>query len=353
MAFFGKQTLRPPSRLVSSQAGRFVKKAAALIAKLVVTLALLYFSVSRANLGPVGQRTQPLEAGWFFAAVAVLTLQTVISALRWRSILRDCGAQVSFLQACRYTFVALFFSQVLPSTIGGDAVRVWLVARDGAGWAAATYAGILDRVVGVLALAIFVIFGIPASFAMIGDPLARATLLMLGLASLLAPFLFIAIGARQWTLLQRFSPTRHLNAAARAGYRVSTSPYDASWVLGLSLTIQVLTITGAWLAAKSVAAQFNFVDAALMTPPVLLIATIPISIAGWGVREGAMVMAFFYFGLPQSDGLLVSVLFGIATFVVGVFGGILWLIGARRAIEPNAKPLASAVLYPTSSKPVA
>jgi uncharacterized protein (TIRG00374 family) len=310
-----------------------VKKTAALIAKLGVTLVLLYFALSRANLELVAQRAEQLDAAWLLAAVAVLSLQTVISALRWRSILGSCGAAISTLQASRYTFIALFFSQVLPSTIGGDAVRVWLVARDGVGWAKATYAAILDRVVGVLALALLVVFGIPASFAMIHDPLARTALLMLGLASALAPMLFIAMGVRQWTILTRFSATRHLNIAAQAGHRILTSRRDAIRIMGLSFVIQFLTIAGAWLAAKSVAAPFSFIDATVMVPPVLLIATIPISIAGWGLREGAMVMAFSYSGLPQADGLLVSALFGIAMFAVGALGGLLWLAGKRRKIE--------------------
>ena len=57
----------------------------------------------------------------------------------------------------------------------------------------------------------------------------------------------------------------------------------------------------------------------------------PISIAGWGVREGAMVAAFTYAGLPQSDGLLVSLLFGISYLLLGVLGGVVWVLGTQRA----------------------
>ena len=320
-------------RSAASQSGPTAKKTIALVAKLAITLALLYLSVSRANLGLVAQRARELNAFWLLAAVAVLGLQTIVSALRWRSILHDCGAEIPMSRASRYTFVALFFSQVLPSTIGGDAARVWLVARDGVGWANAIYSAITDRAVGVFALALFVLLGIPASFAMIHDPLARAVLLLLGLASVLAPAVFIAIGSRQWSALKHFSATRHLNAAAHTAYRIFVSPRAGAWVLALSLIIQLLTITGAWLAAKSVAAPFAFSDAVLLIPPVLLIATIPISIAGWGLREGAMVMAFSYSGLPQADGLLVSALFGIAMFAVGALGGLLWLAGKRRETE--------------------
>jgi len=101
-------------------------------------------------------------------------------------------------------------------------------------------------------------------------------------------------------------------------------------VVTLSFLVQCLTIIGAWLAAKSIAAPFDLVHAILLIPPVLLIMTAPVSIAGWGVRESAMVMAFTYSGLPQADGLLVSALFGFATFAVGIFGGLVWMLGGRR-----------------------
>ena len=61
--------------------------------------------------------------------------------------------------------------------------------------------------------------------------------------------------------------------------------------------------------------------------------TIPISIAGWGVRESALVLAFFYAGLPESDGLLVSVLMGGAMFAVGILGGLVWRVGSDRVTD--------------------
>ena len=65
-------------------------------------------------------------------------------------------------------------------------------------------------------------------------------------------------------------------------------------------------------------------------PPVLLIATVPVSIAGWGVRESSMIVAFAYAGLVQSDGLTLSILFGAASFIVGVVGGIIWIVSGLR-----------------------
>jgi len=63
---------------------------------------------------------------------------------------------------------------------------------------------------------------------------------------------------------------------------------------------------------------------------VLLISSIPVSIAGWGVREGALMLAFSYAGLAQGDGLLVSMLFGGVMLAAGIVGGVTWLAGAER-----------------------
>jgi hypothetical protein len=74
----------------------------------------------------------------------------------------------------------------------------------------------------------------------------------------------------------------------------------------------------------------EFSQVLFLVPPVVLIATIPVSIAGWGVRESAMVLAFSYAGLVESDGLIISIIFGAMTFVVGAIGGIIWIASGYR-----------------------
>jgi len=307
-----------------------VKKPVALIVKLTITVVLLYFAIGRANLAFVVQRMQQLNGAWFAAAAAVACCQTVFNAFRWRAILEQCSAAVSIYRALYYTLVSLFFSQVLPSTIGGDAARIWLVARDGTSWSKAIYSVMIDRISGVTVLAASVLFAIPVSFSVIDDRVARGALLALGALGVAGPVGLLALGHQKWTLLDRFPLLRQLNTVARLTYEIFSSARAASLIMLLSLVVQALTVVVAWLAAKSVESPFTFGDSVLLIPPVLLIATIPVSIAGWGVRESAMVLAFSYAGLPQPDGLLVSALFGLANVVVGLLGGLVWLIAGRR-----------------------
>ena len=76
--------------------------------------------------------------------------------------------------------------------------------------------------------------------------------------------------------------------------------------------------------------ESGLLDSLLLIPPVVLVAAVPVSIAGWGVRENAMIAAFVYAGLPDGDGLLVSVLFGAGSFVIGALGGMAWIFSANR-----------------------
>ena len=59
----------------------------------------------------------------------------------------------------------------------------------------------------------------------------------------------------------------------------------------------------------------------------------PISIAGWGVREATMMVAFGYAGLAQTDGTVVSILFGAVYFIVGALGGLVWIFSAEKAAD--------------------
>jgi uncharacterized membrane protein YbhN (UPF0104 family) len=314
-----------------------------LIAKAAITIALLYFAIGRANLGIIGARLSQLDPGWMLAAVAISAFQIALLALRWREIAMQCGAPLPAARAFRFALIASFFNQVLPSSVGGDAVRIWLFARDGAGWSNASYSVLLDRLIGVLALAVVVLVTLPWAVGLIKDPVGRLGLLAIGLASLAGCLAFIALAYVPGRLLEHWWITRHLRRAAEIAHSIFTSPAVGGRIAVFSFLIHLLTVTVAWCAARAVAAPVGFTDCLLLVPPVILIMVVPISIAGWGVRESALVLAFSYAGLPEADGLIVSVLLGAASFAVGIIGGIVWLITREpielAAVQQAGKPL--------------
>ncbi len=304
----------------------------ALAVKIAVSLGLLYFAFAHVDLSEIGMRIQQAEASWLVALILALAVQIVLVALRWRQIALQCGAQFSVPSALRYMLIASFFNQTLPSTIGGDAARVWLVSRAGAGWKIAAYSVIVDRVIGLAALVVIVILCMPWLLDLVRDPLGRASVLLVNGAAIVATAAFMILGWVRWRWLDRWWLTRHVVGTAALAFKVVSNWRIANTVACLSIAIHLLTITAIWSVARSVAVPLEFWQALLLVPPVALVSTIPISINGWGVREGAMMTVFSYAGLLNADGLIVSILYGAGLFAVGAIGGLVWILGADQRI---------------------
>lgn len=102
----------------------------------------------------------------------------------------------------------------------------------------------------------------------------------------------------------------------------------------LSLTVHVLAVVIAWCAVRSISAPIDFEQVFILIPPIMLITMMPISIAGWGVREATLMVAFGYAGLAQADGTVVSILFGAVSFMVGCIGRLGWITSSEKATAP-------------------
>jgi hypothetical protein len=208
----------------------------------------------------------------------------------------------------RYNVIRTFFNQTPASSIGSDAVRLWLVAHAGAGWRAATYSIFVDRAIGLTALAIIIAASLPWSHRLIGDPNGRSALLVVDAVALAGGFGFLVLGMLRWPWLKHWWGTHRIYACAVIANRVIFSRARGPKIALLS--VLVLAVVIARCVVQSIVAPVVFGQ-------VFLITMLPISIAGWGVREATKGLAFGYAGLMTNDGINVSLLFGALSFIVG------------------------------------
>ena len=80
----------------------------------------------------------------------------------------------------------------------------------------------------------------------------------------------------------------------------------------------------------------------VLIPPVMLVSMVPVSIAGWGVREGAMVGALGFVSVGADEALALSVLFGLVVMVVGLPGGLIWFLTGKERARPSLSDFAGA-----------
>ena len=304
--------------------------------KILISAALLYLALRKVNFYELASRFNVASLGWIGLAIATTFLQIFIGVLRWREVSAACGAPLGIAQAMRFNLIGTFFNQTLPSSIGGDAVRLWLVARGGAGWRAATYSIFVDRAIGLIALAILIVASLPWSYQLIADPNGRSALLLIDFAALAGGLGFLILGRLQWPWLKRWWVTHHLHACSVIANRVIFSRERGPKIAALSFLVHLLAVVVAWCVVRSIAAPVLFGQVFQLIPPVMLITMMPISIAGWGVREATMGLAFGYAGLMTNEGVNVSLLFGAVSFIVGAFGGLVWIASAEKAAQDSA-----------------
>jgi uncharacterized protein (TIRG00374 family) len=294
--------------------------------KLAISGGLLYWAFRSVDLRAVAGHLARVDAAWIVLALAALLLQLAAAGQRWAWIATTLGAPLPARRAIRFSAIATFFNQALPSTIGGDAMRSWLLGRAERHWKIAIFSVIVDRAAGVGFLAVIVAACLPWSLELIVAPEGRAAVFVIGVGGVVGLIVGLVLGfVRPGERLASLKPVRFVFEIAASAKKALLDPSRGIGILLLSIFIHLLTVTAAWCLARAIAITPNALNMLILIPPVMLISMIPVSIGGWGIREGAMVVAFGYAGIEPSQALAVSVLLGACSLVIGIAGGAIWL----------------------------
>lgn len=316
-----------------------MRRSAAIAVKLCISVLLVWLVARNIEVDSLIERLRAL--GWLpIGAVAAASLtQLPLTALRWHAILAALGTGPRYLDSLRITAIGLFFNATLPAVIGGDAVRVFYARGLGMGLRTAIHSVLLDRLIALVALIVIAAIGLPWSLALVRDDALRQGVILavaFGLAGTAGLMLLDPIGRR----LTRWSIGRAIALFGADCARILHRPRPAARTLGLSGCVHLLDIAKAYAVGVALATPLDPAAAILLVPPVILGAVIPVSIAGWGVREAAMVLALGQIGIAPVDALTISIVMGLSQIGLGLPGGLLWLRG--RAPRSPADPAGTA-----------
>jgi len=293
--------------------------------KFAFSAALIAYMAVTFDLGGAADRIRQADAFYLLLSIVVFVVLLANNTERWLVVLAAIGGRYRFWAAFRIMFIAIFLNQALPSTIGGDAARMYFSRRDGLDLATAINGVMLERMVAVIGLILLVVATQPLLLARIGDNPAKyvfpalAAVAALGVGALM----MLDRVPERW---RRWTAVRGLVRLAEDTKRLFLHPGYAAAAIAMGIVGQVLISFIFFVLAKALHIDaIDLLDCLVLVPPVILITTIPISIAGWGLREGAMVTLFALVGVPQGDSFVLSILFGLISIVVALPGGAIWL----------------------------
>jgi hypothetical protein len=293
--------------------------------KLILSIFLLGFFATRFDLkSAIGILGSAAGFKALMTGLLIGFIQTVIGSMRLVYILKLYNCTLSFLTSFRIWFIGCFFSQAMISFVGGDAMRILSLKRHEIPFRTATGAILLDRVIGFIALIIIFLATLPFLLNIIEIPLMRYNIISLALICLFAVIFFILLGK----LPKKLREMRYFGFLFEL---VSNSHYlfrsTKNSTISLLISILMHLFNGLIIFSMFYLynANVNLFWCTILSAPVLLIAMLPISFAGWGVRESAMIAGFGLLGLPSEKILAVSVTYGL-TLLLGALPGIFYFL---------------------------
>jgi len=290
--------------------------------KLFVTIVIFYVLSTYIDLENFLQIVQNSKIGFLLLALLMQLLSTIFASYRWMLIMHELVFKENFSFYLRSYFKGTFFNQVLPSSIGGDAFRVIELAQKGYGKRDSFYGILVDRVIGLLGLVI-----LNFAFSIMFNDIFPDWLYEI--VYLIA---FVAIAGFTTLLyvhkLTYFEKYKITDIFLRLSKRLSTlyaSKKLLNYHLFLTVLVHLFSIFSIYFISCSIGLNLDMQTLIIATPLVFLLTIIPISLAGWGIRESSFVGILLLVGATKESVLALSIIYGIILIITALPGSYFWV----------------------------
>jgi glycosyltransferase 2 family protein len=322
-----------------------VNRAGRIALQVGLSVLLLAAVLWQASPHRLWQAVTALSPGWFLAALAVNLLAVLVMTERWRVLLVARGRhEPGFGWLLETTLVSLLLGQVLPTAVGGDAVRAIDLSRRTGARAEAISSVLVDKIVGTGALVVLAAAGAAAGGGGIGGTTVLAIELAVGLVCGVSLAILLSRRARRGLRpLRPLARRLRIEGPARALYDAlhayRAHPRALAWVFVLACAAQLLRVVVVALLTNGMGLAIGFGTLLLLCPVLFLVTIVPISLNGVGLREATFVVVLAGVGVAREDAFVL----GLAFFAIGVLtallgGGVLVrrsLAGRREHLVPR------------------
>ncbi len=300
--------------------------------KAAVTVALVAFIVSRADWVSVGDTLKNADPVLIAAVFLLMVFCVCFSAYKWQKLLAIHGAHFKFRQLNRWYFVAMFFNNFLPTSIGGDGYRIWQTLDNQRSRTAAVVAVFAERLSGILTLLLIGFVGALIGWVMSGHVLSR-TVGQFGVLGLI-----IGLPILAWLFvfggLEKLGGMKRLPKMLRTVFEhvddYTTRPGEAAWaVLGISVIFHFISLFWMGLLLRAVGASVTPWDLAVIASLISVITVLPISINGIGVVDGAFIWLAGQYGVAYESALGFMLLQRALLIPISIAGAVFYFTARR------------------------
>jgi glycosyltransferase 2 family protein len=304
-----------------------------------VSGSLIFFIYQRVNVSQI--LSMLLESNLLYACIALqlFLAAELVSSIRFYYVCKSIPIPIDFYECLRLHFIGLTFNQVLPSSLGGDVVKMGLLVQT-AGFAESAQCMVLSRIGGLLILLLNVSLLIPYYYVLTGNSILVVTLALLSLGGIISLILGSLIVHRFMNTIISF-PGGDFIVSITLHFRklmVGNPLFEQIWT---SLLVHLGGVGAYYFCGLSVNPNVSIVPFFAFAPLVFLFSLLPISFAGWGVRELTSVWLFSLSGLSSPQTVSMSMLFGIVLLLAGSPGLLFVLFRTKQIHRSNSQDTAT------------
>jgi len=314
--------------------GRISKKKSrlAFLLKLLFSLAILAFLlVFKTSVQDIVKVLGGLSLPWLAAALSLHSIGLLASAYRWQILAQAQGDEIPLGFLMKSYLVGTFFSNFLPSSVGGDIVRIWDGSRYSKSLLKSSAIVVVERSTGIIVLFLFALLASLLRLEMARDIPVIWVSLILGLLGLASTAFFLTPLFKAVTLKL---PDRGFFLKLKEkvlAFRETIIRYREQKGLFLKATawafiLQVNVVVYFFIIGKAFGLTIPFLDYFIFVPIVLLVQLIPVTINGLGLREGSYIEIFKYYSIPSPIAFSFSLIDLAFRLLLGLAGGIIYVL---------------------------
>jgi uncharacterized membrane protein YbhN (UPF0104 family) len=299
--------------------------------KLLLSFACLYYAFQKIDFHLTkGLLYSTTGISALIVGTVAMYLQILFATLRLKLLTKTFPHPISFRESLRISLMGSFFSQMALSFVSGDAVRIWSLKQSLKTVKLATFTVVIDRCLGLFALSFLFLCALPflshiptlenyKLFIIFGSMLAGCAMLLF--------WYFIKTQRTSWIV--------ELIALIK---KIFLHTYQTTSMLGMcSLLIHLCNVLVVYATLIAFEIPISFTQCFIVMVPIMFAMMFPLSIGGWGIREGAMLTGFSMVHCPPEPVLAASILLGLSLLIASIPGFFLFLTRKNRLPELSKK----------------
>jgi len=299
--------------------------------KFIVSFALIsYILIYKTSIKDVLKAISGVDLFWLIISFSLHSLGLLISAYRWQILIQAQGDSVPLGFLVKSYLVGSFFNNFLPTRIGGDVVRIWDSSRYSQSLVKSSAIVLVERLTGIMVLLVFALVASLFRLEMAQNiPVIWVALLFSLLGLLFVAAFFTPLFAKVLKKIPEKGVWRKLKPKIFT-FRETILIYRDKKLyffkaLFWAFLLQVNVILHYFLIGNALHLKIHLIDYFIFIPIVHLILIIPITISGFGLREGIYIEVFKFYGISAPTAVSFSFIDVIFQLIVGLVGAVIYI----------------------------